>query len=395
MEQHTIFTSILITILILCALAIFLIVYFLLYNRKLNKAVKEGHADRPMPSVSVYSMMFLCMVFLAAAVFTVSGIMELGGRLDKLAEDNKTLKEEHSSLHEYVAENRYGILGIRNNLEGSTLLDTWEFTYGDYHPDTHMVDATIRVMPKVASSKDTITFYYEDQAVPLTRQYRDIYEGSFQANVFNYRMEGLLTIETEKTTLSEIITEKGYNAFDINAALDITNYIPTFGIHTELIPDDQRIRTDQPYQQIIDKENHTLRYLEDFYFKIEPPAYIKDFAVTSAKLIYHLNDQTTQVVDLTDKLEKDPSAEGSYTIGSTLVDVQLDNFDDDEDKFHIFLSITDNHGYTYAVKIYSNRNISNISPITPNINDRNYHLVAVYKDGQEVTLKARGFFRMS
>ena len=374
MSPNTIFISVILTVIILCALAIFLIIYFLLYSSRLKNAVKQGRADRPMPAISVYAMMFLCMVFLAASVFTVSGIVESGQRLDKLTEQ---MTEQKEKLDEIVTKElyTYGLVWeAREDISAGSMIRYADFSYGSYHSEDHSIDVTIKTAPRITGAKD-VTFYYEGQPVPLTPGNGGEYTGTFRADIFNSRTEGLLTIETEKVTLSEIVSDN-QRSTDAPYHKLVTEHIPSFVIDTN--PSD----TDSSQKEQAYALEHTLQYRNDYRIVIISPEKNSSFAIDKAELVTRLNGSIIDKQDITESLRKGTKDEnGNTVIPSVKVDSTFKNCTD-SDFAEILFSITDKDGYSYQVPLYMHGD----KTVSGRLTDSRGHIIYIYdKDGNTLS----------
>ncbi len=381
MSRNTILISVILTVIILCALAFFLIIYFLLYNNKLKKAVKEGKADRPMPAISVYAMMFLCMVFLAAAVFSVSGIVELGQRLDKLTGLETEQKEKLDEIIDKELMTYDLIWDTKEEITAGSMIDYTEFTYGGYHSEDHSIDVTIKTVPKVSAVKDGVIFYFEGQAVPLTLNSSGVYTGTFRADIFNSRIEGLLTVETEKVTLSEIVLDRQH---DMSKALISTaaDYIPSFFFNTNSNDTDNNSGAEALPKEITDTEKHTLQYRNDYRLVITYPAKNSSFEIDTVKTVTRFNGRTIDEQDITQSCRKGTNDEnGDAFIPSVKIAQKLENVTDN-DYVEILISVTDKDGYSYQLPLYTHGS----RPIHGGLQDSRGNMIYIYdKDGNKLT----------
>ncbi len=398
MSQHTIFVSVITTVGVLVVMFFLLLIYYLLYSRHLKKAVAKGHADRPMPRISFFSVMLLCIVFLSAEVFTVTGLIATGRQLDKLSETQDDIQQKITDQSSFLGRQYDLLYSVKDDVRKYELLERSRFIYDDYHPETHSVDAVIEIIPKTAASTDTVTFYYENQAVKLSWKGRGIFSGSFQANVYNSKMQGLLVIENGKTAQSQIIqdefdlSKKGKN--DQYSAIHISHYIPTMYFNVNRIDPKDHIVPNQRDQTKKDPEHHTLQYMEDFIVFIEPPDLNKKFEVASVKLLCQCNGKTIEERDLTEDYRKGTKDEatGRVEISSVKVNQTIDNYQEG-DELKVLISLTDTDGYTYLKEFYCSNDTTTVYyEQSPRVFDSRTQAVTVLdKDGNEILMRALNF----
>ena len=392
MSQHTIYISVITTVSVLVVLMLLLLIYYLLYSRHLKKAVAKGHADHPMPRISFFSVMLLCIVFLSAEVFTVTGLIATGQQLDKLSEAQEDIQQKVTDQSNFLGRQYDLLYSVKDELRKDDLLERASFTYGDYHPKTQSVDATIEVIPKAAASTDKVTFYYEDQEIKLSWKGKGIFSGSFQADVLNTKMQGLLVIENGKIAQSQIIRDEADFGKDLDdSELNIAHYIPTIYFSCNEIDPADYIVPGQRYQEKKDPEHHTLQYMEDYIVFIEPPSLNKNFEAASVKLLCQLNGKTIEERDLTEDYRKGTKDEstGRVVIPSVKVNQTIENYQEG-DELKVLISVTDTDGYTYLKEFYCSNDTTIVYyEESPQIFDSRMQKVTVLdKDGNELEKRA-------
>lgn len=164
-------------VLILAALALGVLVYYLCYKAAINRKLRgeESGAHVPMASMeTVWKVVAVIAVFVMYSSLN-SKIMNLQVELQ---DTTNRLYDEIRGLH-------YELNQMQQTAkEEASLISESSFTFGEVDPVEHTVEMTFRVVPKSYSEETELSLNYRGKTVVLTNSGSGVFTGSIRVPIF-------------------------------------------------------------------------------------------------------------------------------------------------------------------------------------------------------------------
>lgn len=209
--------SCLISIAILLTIAVSIGVYFLIYKRHINSALRDEGTPRPMPSLHSAAL-----VICAAAV--VICMLTLFSRIGSLSDDITDLNYQLSSLRGQMQEIYDNLDGLDEQLrKENSLVTSASVSYGAFDPDTHTVEVTVTVVPKATAGSVRLSFQFWPYSAELADIGGGAYQGTFSMDIF-YGCGS-----TPILVLSDDSGQKTEQLEDLNLYRPCYDYLPYLG----------------------------------------------------------------------------------------------------------------------------------------------------------------------
>ena len=186
------------------------VIYFLIYRKRVNRALNEGSdVDSAGPEPASVSRSGLMIVLIIAM-----GIM-----LIRIANLNSNIKR----LNDMVANQSYQLMNIQNELEElqqnmkeeASLISDFNMIFNQMDPADHTAELTFQVTPKKTTEDMTIVVAADDMRIPLQRSSQGTtFTGSCTLDIFTSFLEPVkvlmtqngetMTVETDNYELTEL-----------------------------------------------------------------------------------------------------------------------------------------------------------------------------------------------
>lgn len=186
---------------ILAALIIGVIIYFVCYKRKINRALegKESGAHMPMASMET-----------VVKVVVVIGVIVMYSSLSsKLTNLENTLMNTRNNLSQEIDILNYEIEELQEQLKKeASFISEFSYTFGEIDTNEHQVEVLFCIVPKSYSAETELFINIWGKEVALTKNEDGIFSGSETFPVFEEMSEGgVLRIAENGVTKTELLEE--------------------------------------------------------------------------------------------------------------------------------------------------------------------------------------------
>ncbi len=321
-----------ITITGIITLVIFMlvVVYYLIYKRKINKAFKDGKPmKKTMPAFSTAALLAWFVIWTISTAFMMYQIqtsaIEDEKMEEKLSEVEKNIEDRISSGNEYIGNRVDNILYTVNT---QSLIYDYKFEKGDFHADDNTVDVRISIKPKTAGKNDILRFKMGDSEIGLKKQENGYYTGTLRTDIFKADKGGIFTIESDGRLFYESVWKNSSSYND-----NWTQYFPY--VQTELTSnsDDEDI----------------------FYINAYPSEYDKKRKFTELELECVINNTTVDKTDLLHDRDVAVKSEDNGTQYMVSRNIKANVY---TDEMRFYINARDTEGCTYRIMFWNNKELS-------------------------------------
>ncbi len=164
-------------ILILVALAIGVLVYYLCYKAAINRKLRGGESGAHVPMASMETVW---------KVVAVIGVIVMYSSLNsKIMNLQVELQDTTNRLYDEIRGLHYELNQMRQTAkEEASLISESSFTFGEVDPVEHTVEMTFRVVPKSYSAETELSLNYRGETVVLTNNENGVFTGSTRVPIF-------------------------------------------------------------------------------------------------------------------------------------------------------------------------------------------------------------------
>ncbi len=187
-------------ILILLALAIGALVYFLCYKAAINRKLRGEESGAHVPMASMETVWKVVAVI---AVFVMYSSLS-----SKITNLQNELNHVRSNLSNEINEVEYKLYQMQEEAkkEASMISET-SFSFGTVNPEEHTVEMTFSVVPKSYSPETKLTLNYRGETIVLTNSGSGVFTGSTRVPIFGNEYgegeNGLFCVTEDGVTKTE------------------------------------------------------------------------------------------------------------------------------------------------------------------------------------------------
>lgn len=168
---------VIVPILILLALALGVLVYYLCYKAAINRKLRGEESGAHVPMASMETVWKVVAVI---AVFVMYSSLS-----SKITNLQNELNHVRNSLSNEIEGLQYELYRMQEEAkkEASMISET-SFSFGDVNPAEHTVEMTFSVVPKSYSPETELTLNYRGEAIMLTNNGSGMFTGSTEVSIF-------------------------------------------------------------------------------------------------------------------------------------------------------------------------------------------------------------------
>ena len=189
-------------ILILAALALGVLVYYICYKAAINRKLREEESGAHVPMASMESVWKVVAVI---AVFVMYSSLN-----SKIMNLQQELQNTTNRLYDEIMELRYELDEMQEAAKKeASMISEVTYDFGEINAEEHTVEMIFSVVPKSYSVETEVSLNYRDKAMNLTNNGAGIFTGSTVLPIFEEYYENSLISVTEggvtKTEASEAL----------------------------------------------------------------------------------------------------------------------------------------------------------------------------------------------
>lgn len=199
-------------VLIIAAIVIILAVIiisinYVLYKKRINKVLESGEpAKTPMPTPRSTAAVIGLIIWIGTTVFMLVQLQTLNYYCFMMKGTMDIMQQQVDSIYGISSSSIWDKVNEQNNAQ--VIASNYIIKLGKVHDDTKTIDLTLTVTPNVIPGKDDVlTFRIGDSKTVMKKADNGKYSGTVQTSVLNEQPAGILTLESDREKISQIIND--------------------------------------------------------------------------------------------------------------------------------------------------------------------------------------------
>ena len=347
-------------------------IYFLIYQRHINKALKDLEGAKnsriKLPSLGISYTGMWFVVWIVSVVITLMMIMDVLSvtRMTSIyAESNAQML---NNIEEQLSENKENINNIHNEMLNGRYVseNNTEFALGNFDPETNTIELKATVTNINMAEGDALKWRMNGQTVDMKRNLeKKTFEGSVKIDIIyfdvNCTLDSMFISEVDGIKMIDRIfkynsyyTDEYFGIDDSNNVPSEYNYLPegdfaeywrnyfiNFGARMMYKEDDGN--KEKTYSIQLNDGKLSIEGTAECGF--EEALEVKDRKAVSAKIVLEIDGKkiSEQKIDMT----KD---NGNSSSIETIISMTANNVKENS-KIDFYIEATDNYGYVYKQSV--------------------------------------------
>ncbi len=326
-------------------------IYFLIYQRHINKALKDPERAKnsriKLPSLGISYTGMWFVVWIVSVVITLMMIMDVLSvtRMTSIyAESNAQML---NNIEEQLSENKENINNIHNEMLNGRYVseNNTEFALGNFDPETNTIELKATVTNINMAEGDALKWRMNGQTVDMKRNLeKKTFEGSVKIDIIyfdvNCTLDSMFISEVDGIKMIDRIFK--YNSYytDEYFGIDDSNNVPS---EYNMMYKEADGNKEKTYSIQLNDGKLSIEGTAECGF--EEALEVKDRKAVSAKIVLEIDGKkiSEQKIDMT----KD---NGNSSSIETIISMTANNVKENS-KIDFYIEATDNYGYVYKQSV--------------------------------------------